>query len=51
MTDLQFTSPDVDEAPGWYVTDPDGNIVASGPVCVALPVSAAGETESDGEIE
>jgi hypothetical protein len=33
--------PDVEQAPGWYVTDPDGNIVASGGVTIA---------EADGRI-
>lgn len=51
MTDEQTTQPDVDEAPGWFVTDPDGNVLASGPVSLALPVSGAGETEPDGEAE
>jgi hypothetical protein len=40
--------PDVDEAPGWYVTDPDGNIVASGSISQALPVSEAGEADPAG---
>lgn len=44
MTDIQ-PQPDLDEAPGWFVTDPDGNVVASGPISEALPVSGAGETE------
>lgn len=43
MTDQP--QPDLDEAPGWFVTDPDGNVVASGPISEALPVSGAGETE------
>lgn len=27
--------PDVDEAPGWVVLDPDGNVVQSGGVTIA----------------
>lgn len=46
MTDQP--QPDVDEAPGWYVTDPDGNIVDSGPISLALPVTTAGEADSAG---
>jgi hypothetical protein len=48
LTDQQ-PQPDLDEAPGWYVTDPDGNVVASGPMSEALPVSAAGETDPEGD--
>lgn len=47
MTDLP--PPDLDEAPGWFVTDPDGNVVASGPISEALPASGAGETEPEEE--
>jgi hypothetical protein len=39
-------APDLDEAPGWVVLDPDGNVVDSGPVIQALAVSSAGEAES-----
>lgn len=35
MTQPDQTQPDVEQAPGWYVTDPDGNVVASGPVTEA----------------
>jgi len=43
------TEPDLDEAPGWVVRDPDGRVVASGPVSVALPASGAGDTPSEGD--
>lgn len=50
MSDEQPTpTPDVDEAPGWRVLDPDGNVVASGPISHALPVSGAGETDPEGD--
>jgi hypothetical protein len=41
--------PDIDEAPGWYVTDPDGNVVDSGPMTVAQSVflAVAGDTEGE----
>jgi hypothetical protein len=38
-------APQLDEAPGWVVTDPAGNVLASGPLTEALPASGAGETE------
>jgi hypothetical protein len=41
--------PDVDEAPGWVVRDPDGNVVASGPLTEALPASGVGETAEGDE--
>lgn len=31
----QQTQPDVAQAPGWVVLDPDGNIVSSGGVTIA----------------
>lgn len=36
-------APDVEQAPGWYVTDPDGNVVDSGPVTEAQAVAWVGE--------
>lgn len=36
---------DAGEPLGWVVIDPAGNVVDSGPISHALPVSAAGETE------
>jgi hypothetical protein len=38
-------APDLAEAPGWVVRDPDGNVLASGPLTEALPASGAGETD------
>lgn len=32
MTDESQPQPDVEEAPGWVVLDPDGNVVDSGPL-------------------
>jgi hypothetical protein len=50
MTDADLpVQPDVDEAPGWYVTDADGNVVASGPLTEALPASGVGETPAEGD--
>lgn len=40
MTD---ESQDVAEPIGWYVTDPDGNVVASGPVTEAKAAAWVGE--------
>jgi len=37
------TPPDLDEAPGWVVLDPDGNVVASGPVTIAEAAAVVGE--------
>lgn len=39
----QLPGPDLDEAPGWYVTDPDGNIVESGPLTHAEAAFDVGE--------
>jgi hypothetical protein len=47
----QPTPPDLDEAPGWVVRDPDGNVIASGPLTEAQPATAAGEPDSaEGEL-
>jgi hypothetical protein len=44
MSDEPTTAkPDVEQAPGWYVTDPDGNIVDSGPVTEAQATAWVGE--------
>lgn len=48
MAEPDQPQPDVDEAPGWVVRDPDGNIVDSGPLTEALPVSGAGDTPAEG---
>jgi hypothetical protein len=49
MPDVDLPAqPDVDEAPGWVVRDPGGNIVATGPLTEALPVTGAGETAPEG---
>lgn len=45
MTD-EPTTPDLDEAPGWVVTDPDGNVVDSGPLTVAQAAFQAGEGDN-----
>jgi hypothetical protein len=51
MTDeQQAPQPDVDEAPGWVVRDPEGNIVQSGPISegqAAFLVGEADQTEGD----
>jgi hypothetical protein len=46
MTDVSVAAPpDLDEAPGWIVTDPDGNVVASGPLVELEVVTDAGPAE------
>lgn len=35
--------PDVEQAPGWFVTDPDGNVVDSGPITEAKAASWVSE--------
>lgn len=47
MTDEQPTPPAADEAPGWQVIDPDGNVIDSGPIVYAQPVTGAGETADE----
>lgn len=37
--------PDLDEAPGWVVLDPDGNVVDSGSVIELLAVADTGEEQ------
>jgi hypothetical protein len=49
MSDEPTPQPDVDEAPGWVVRDPDGNVVATGPLTEALPVSGAGDAPAEGD--
>lgn len=41
----QPAQPDLDEAPGWAVLDPDGNVVDSGPLTELEAVADAGEGE------
>lgn len=46
MTDEQTPAqPDIEQAPGWVVLDGDGNIIDSGPLTEALPVSGVGEND------
>lgn len=50
MTDEPTPQPDLDEAPGWVVRDPDGNVVDSGPLTRAEPAFVVGETsDTEGE--
>jgi hypothetical protein len=37
---------DLGQPLGWVVKDPAGNVIESGPVSIALPASAVGETQS-----
>jgi hypothetical protein len=46
MSDEQPT-PDVDEAPGWKVLDPDGNVVESGPAVELEAVAETGTSEEE----
>lgn len=41
--ETQAPAPDIAEAPGWVVLDPDGNIVDSGPVTEAMAVAVTDE--------
>lgn len=45
MTDhpTEAPAPDLDEAPGWVVLDPEGNVVDSGPVMQLAAVADLGE--------
>jgi hypothetical protein len=45
MTDEPTPAPDLDEAPGWVVLDPDGNVVDSGALTELEAVADAGEGE------
>lgn len=42
------TTPDLYEAPGWVILDPDGNVVDSGPLIEALAAADSGEAETEG---
>jgi hypothetical protein len=41
--------PDLEQAPGWVVTDPDGNVVDSGPLTEAQAAFLIGEASTEGE--
>lgn len=45
MPDVLTPGPDLDEAPGWVVLDPDGNVVDSGPLTELEAVADTGEGE------
>lgn len=47
MTDEQTPQTESGEPIGWMVTDPDGNVVASGPVTEAQAVFLVGEASTD----
>ena len=48
MSDEATTpQPDLDEAPGWVVLDPDGNVVDSGPITHAQAAFLVGETSEE----
>lgn len=52
MTDETPARPDLEEAPGWVVLDPGGNVVDSGPISHAQAAFLVGQTtESDSEGE
>jgi len=44
MSDEQPT-PDLEQAPGWQVLDPDGNVVDSGPIVQLEAVADTGEEQ------
>lgn len=50
MSDEQ-PQPDLEQAPGWVVTDPDGNVVDSGPLTEAQAAFLIGEASTEGEQE
>lgn len=45
MSDPVMAAPDLGEAPGWVVLDPDGNVVDSGPLTELESVAEIGEGE------
>lgn len=45
MTDEPTPQPDVEQAPGWVVLDPEGNVVDSGPITELQAVAETGEEE------
>jgi len=46
MFDEQPTpAPDLEQAPGWQVLDPDGNVVDSGPIVQLEAVADTGEEQ------
>lgn len=49
MTDQ--LQPDLDEAPGWVVLDPDGKVVDSGPLTEAQAAFLIGEATDEGAQE
>lgn len=46
MTDPTPVQPDVEQAPGWQVLDPDGNVVDSGPLTEAQAAFLVGEGDN-----
>lgn len=49
MTDAPTPAePDIEQAPGWQVIDPDGNVVDSGPLTEAQAAFLIGD-DSEGE--
>lgn len=50
MSAEPIPAPDLDEAPGWVVTDADGNVVDSGPLTHAQAAFLIGEgSNAEGE--
>jgi hypothetical protein len=43
----QVPAPDLDEAPGWRVIDPDGNVVDSGPISHAQATAWVSELAAE----
>lgn len=39
--------PDIEQAPGWFVTDPDGNVVDSGPIVQLEAVGNPDDAEQE----
>ena len=49
MTDPTPPQPDIEQAPGWQVIDPDGNVGDSGPLTEAQAAFLIGEGDNEGE--
>lgn len=47
MSDQPTAQPDAEEPLGWVVTDPDGNVVDSGPISHAQAAFLVGEPPTD----
>lgn len=51
MSEAPQDAPVGDEPPGWSVIDPEGNVVASGPITIAQAAFLVGEGTAEEEQE